>query len=101
MRYWFSELLQKKQRSPHSRLLKVRHWAEECQIHTEYTMLLHRPHPLQGQHPVIYHTVEIKTLSQMGLPPYLLNHVSFRTGETGLALQNRIDRAKQLGLLKP
>jgi hypothetical protein len=100
MRYWFSELLQKKQRSPHSRVLKVRHWAAEGKIHSEYTMMLHRPHPLQGQHPVIYHPVEARTLSQMELPPYLLKHVSFRTGETGLALQSRIDRARELGLLK-
>jgi hypothetical protein len=62
---WFADLLQKKQRSPHSRVIKVRHHVARGLIHSEYTLLLHRPNPLQGQVPIIYHQVFCETLSQM------------------------------------
>jgi hypothetical protein len=93
MRYWFSELLQKKQRSPHSRVLKVRHWAAEGKIHSEYTMMLHRPHPLQGQHPVIYHPVSCRTLSQM-------ETIQKSQIDPREAVRRQIQEARQIGLIR-
>lgn len=92
MRYWFQDLLQKKTRSPHSRVLKVRHFAENCQIHSEYTLLLHRPNPLQGQVPVIYHSVVCKTMSQM-------ETIRKSVIDPAVVVRRQIEEARQMGLL--
>jgi hypothetical protein len=95
MRYWFSELLQKKQRSPFSRVLKVKHHAKDCMIHSTYTMLLHRPHPLEGQHPVIYHEVFCETLSQMA--PYQKSYAKHLQAKD--TIERQLGEMRDLGML--